>query len=87
MGLLARVNLGASGWHKNVSLFLGNFNEGIVVVRHSVSDRRELVTVGRRKARNQGAIRVNADTAFISSDRVRAIFLDDMTDLALRHFP
>ncbi|KAI0243411.1 hypothetical protein LSAT2_015895 [Lamellibrachia satsuma] len=71
--------------HKAINL--GNFNERIVVVRHAVSDRRELVSLDRRNTRNQGAIRVNADTAFNQSDRVRSIFLDDLTDLALRHFP
>ncbi|KAK2188195.1 hypothetical protein NP493_140g00031 [Ridgeia piscesae] len=69
--------------HKAISL--GKFEDRFVVVRNALSDQRGTVTLD-RATDNQGSIRVNTDSACNGTRCVRTVYMDDLTELAVRHF-
>ena len=66
-------------------LFVGKFEDRVVVVRNALSDRRGPVTLD-GDTDNQGSIRVDTDSACNGTHCVRAVYMDDLTELAVRHF-
>ena len=66
-------------------LIVGKFEDRFVVVRNALSDQRGTVTLD-RATDNQGSIRVNTDSACNGTRCVRTVYMDDLTELAVRHF-